>query len=87
MEACNHLEAQTGGNLLEEIFPLSGTVQDWSMEVLSPAKILHKWCYLRPSLMTLCGYGPLRYIHTIFFFTALPNFSFLKASCETQVLA
>ena len=78
VEACNHLEAQTGGNLSEEIFPLSGTVQDWSREVLSPAKILRKWCYLTASLMTLCGYRPLRYIDTIFFFTALTNFSLLK---------
>ena len=57
------------------------------MEVLSPAKILHKWCYLRPSLMTLCGYRPLWFLHTIFFFTALASFKFLKASCKTQVLA
>ena len=89
LEACNHLEVQTGGNLLEEIFPLSGTVQDWSREVLSPAKNKYctEWCYLRASLVTLCCYRPLQYIHTIFFFTALPNFSFLKASCKTQVLA
>ena len=71
LEACNHLEVQTGGNLLEEIFPLSGTVQDWSREVLSPAKILHRWCYLRASLVTLCCYRPLQYIHTIFFFSLL----------------
>ena len=57
------------------------------MEVLLPAKILHKWCYLRPSLMTLCGYRPLWFLHTIFFFTALASFKFLKASCKTQVLA
>ena len=82
MKACNHLEAQIGGNLLEEIFPLSGTVQDWSMEVLSPAKILHRWCYLRPSLMTLCGYRPLWYIHTIFFFHCSCKFFFLKSKLQ-----